>query len=73
VPQLSAGPLGCTGSALRVICFNVLWLPIWFGNRFLLALVFISVVQTQKFIAFYKVVLSTSFVLYENTKAVQVK
>jgi len=42
------------------------------GNRVLLAFVFMSVVRTWKLTAFYKVALSTSFVWYENKKAVQV-
>ena len=47
-------------------------LPIWLGNRILLALVSINDVQNLKLVAFYKITLSTSFVWYEDKKAVQV-
>jgi uncharacterized protein YqhQ len=48
-------------------------LPIWLRNCFLLALFFMSVMQTLKLVAFYKVALFTSIVWYENNKAVVVK
>ena len=65
VPQLSARPLGSTGSALVI---SVIYLVVY---RVLLASSFICIVQISNMVAFYQVQFSRSLIYYESSKAVQ--